>query len=261
LIDASDDNPALLETIDVLVPLIRNGETFDRVREYAAAGKQFWCYNCNHPRGRYPATYLDVPLIKVRILPWICWRYGVTGYLYYAMGYWERQYKIERFAFDPYTGESREHLDLYNPWLDPVQHGSWRCPPGSWGYVYPPRDPQSQDPHILTPRVVENFVGIQNGHASVKENEGPLAERLPVIDDVVGSIRLEQLREGIEDFGLLSVLQEAIDTRQDVALAAQQRMDEIVSGVATDWENYTRDPAELEAAREAIAQLIMELQA
>jgi hypothetical protein len=195
----------------------------------------------------------------VRILPWICWRYGVTGYLYYAMGYWERQHTIERHAFDPYTGEARDHIDVYNPWLDPAQHASWRCPPGSWGYVYPPRDPQSQDPHILAPRLVENFIAIQEGRPSVKEDEAPLAGRLPVIDDVVGSIRWEQLREGIEDFGLLSVLQDAIDRADDnVADRVQQKMDTVVHGVAADWENYTRDPAELAAAREAIANLIME---
>ncbi len=260
LIEASDDNPVLLETLDVLVPLIRNAEAFDRVREYAAAEKTFWCYNCNHPRGGYPATFLDVPVIKVRILPWICWRYGVTGYLYYAMGYWERQHTIERHAFDPYTGKAREHIDVYNPWLDPAQHASWRCPPGSWGYVYPPRDPQSQDPHILTPRLIENFIAIQDGCPSVKEDEAPLPDRLPVIDDVVGSIRWEQLREGIEDFGLLSVLQDAIDRADEsVVDSMQKKMDAIVHSVAADWESYTRDPAELAAAREAIANLIMEL--
>ena len=55
------------------------------------------------------------------------------------------------------------------------------------------------------------------------------------------------------------MLQDAIDRADDnVADRVQQKMDTVVHGVAADWENYTRDPAELAAAREAIANLIME---
>ena len=82
---------------------------------------------------------------------------------------------------------------------------------------------------------------MRDGRPNVKEDEASLAD------------------QWIEKFGLLSVLQDAIDRAdENVADSVQKKMDAIVHGVAADWESYTRDPAELAAAREAIANLIME---
>ena len=83
---------------------------------------------------------------------------------------------------------------------------------------------------------------MRDGRPSVKEDEASLAD------------------QSIEEFGLLSVLPDAIDRAYaNVAHSVQQKNGRDRHGVAADWESYTRDPAKLAAAREAITNLIMEL--
>ena len=259
LVDAADADPVLFDTGDVLVPLNDHRTIFDDIDIYRAKGKTVWSYTCNHPRGRYPGVFLDQPLIQTRIMPWIMWRYGVTGYLYYALGHWEIQYRCDRYNYDPYSGELRKERPLYNPWTDPAMNATWQCPPGSWGFVYPPRDPQAQDPDLFTPGLVENFNRTRDGLPSSAEDEGPGEDSMRVPPGVVDSIRWEQLREGIEDYGLLCCLKTAIERAkgepgaQAAAEAAAQTMATVVMEIAPDWQNYTREPAELYRARQRIA--------
>ena len=266
LIDAADSDPALLDTIDVIVPLVDSPVAFGRLTEYRSAGKDCWCYTCNHPRGEYPNVYLDAPLIKTRIIPWIMFRYGLTGFLYYALGYWETQHAVARDHCDPYSGRPIDTISLYNPWLDPAQNATWRCPPGSWGFVYPPRDPCSQDPDILSPGLVENFSRVRQGLPGNREDEAPLPRRMAPVTGVVGSLRWEQLREGIEDYGLLSLLGGRIARlaqrpgKERIASEARDRLDGVLTTVAPDWVHYTRDPAVLENGRRDVAGMLVDLQ-
>lgn len=259
-IDAADADPALFEVIDILVPLVDHRSAFQEAERFANAGKSLWCYTSNHPRGGFPGTYLDLDLLKVRIIPWIMWRYGVSGFLFYALGYWEVQFPVDRHRFDPYGGECDDSITLYNPWLDPAQNATWRCPPGSWGFCYPPRDPYSQDPRILAPRMIENFNRLRGGEGSNPEDEGPLAEHMRVLPGPVGSIRWEQLREGVEDYGLLCVLQSAIDTAPpEAARRAREAVHDIVHEIAPDWEHYTRRHEDIDRARLAVVEQITSL--
>ena len=264
-IDAADAEPKILDALGILVPLVDSRFAFRNLPQYHLAGKTCWCYTCNHPRGRYPNVFLDSPLLKTRIIPWIMYRYGITGFLYYALGYWENQHDVPRDRFDPHTGELDTSMSLYNPWLDPAQNATWQVPPGSSGFVYPPRDPCSQDPSILAPKLVENFNRVRAGHPSVKEDEAPNPRRMKTPPGVVGSLRWEQLREGIEDYGLLCLLDEEITKaaknpmKRSTAKQTRANLDRLIQTVAPDWENYTRDPAAIETARREVAQNIIML--
>ena len=262
LVEAADTDPVLFEAGDVLVPLCDHRSIFDDIDTYLEKGKTVWAYTCNHPRGRYPGVFLDQPLILTRIMPWIMWRYGVTGFLYYALGHWAIQYRCDRYNHDTYTGELRDERPLYNPWTDPAMNATWQCPPGSWGFVYPPRDPQAQDPDTYVPRLVENFNRTRDGLPSAKEDEGPAEAMTKVLPGVVDSIRWEQLREGIEDYGLLCCLKAAIEqamtdpATRPAAEKAGRIMGSVVMEIAPDWENYTREPADIYKARQRLAEEI-----
>jgi len=60
--------------------------TFDEqlaaIAAHKARGGQSWYYICLDPRGKYLNRFIDFPLIKVRLLPWVNYRYGLTGYLH-----------------------------------------------------------------------------------------------------------------------------------------------------------------------------------
>lgn len=109
IIDAMDrDDARLASMINIPVTLI------DEKRATSTTG---WWYTAVVPRGEYPNRFIDYPLIKLRIIPWLCWKYDVAGYLHYGYNFW----------YMP-SGKS--------PWLD-VQSGSY--PPGDGFIVYPPR--------------------------------------------------------------------------------------------------------------------------
>jgi hypothetical protein len=84
-----------------------------------------WWYTALNPRGRFPNRFIDYPLVKLRIIPWLSWRYGVSGYLHYGYNWW----------FTP-SGKS--------PWKDVEQSG--RYPPGDGFIVYPPLDGADASP-------------------------------------------------------------------------------------------------------------------
>ena len=90
-------------------------------KQYYEEGIPSWAYYCCGPRGRFTNRLLDTPLVKVRALGWLLYRFQRGGFLHWGYNYW-------------YKSQTREMID---PYL--VQDGlKW---PG-WAYgdtcvVYP----------------------------------------------------------------------------------------------------------------------------
>jgi hypothetical protein len=51
-------------------------------------GKEVWFYTCLGPQGNFANRFIEQPLIKTRILHWINYRYGITGYLHWGLNHW-----------------------------------------------------------------------------------------------------------------------------------------------------------------------------
>ncbi len=58
---------------------------YDRARK---SGNELWFYICLHPTGRWMNRFLDYPLMKVRLLHWINYRYDIPGYLHWGWNFW-----------------------------------------------------------------------------------------------------------------------------------------------------------------------------
>lgn len=67
------------------------------------------------------------------------------------------------------------------------------------------------------------------------------------IDGVVPSMRLKWLREGVEDFEYIKMLKDR--GKEQEALAVIRR-------ISPDWRNWSKDPAEFEAARRELGELL-----
>jgi glycosyl hydrolase family 123 len=63
-------------------------ERLDAIAAHKARGGQSWYYICLDPRGKYLNRFTDYPTLKVRLLPWINYRYGLTGYLHWGGNFW-----------------------------------------------------------------------------------------------------------------------------------------------------------------------------
>jgi hypothetical protein len=88
-IDAKDVPAALREASDVWVPQLgRFDDQLALLAERQRAGHEVWFYTCLFPRGRYMNRLMDYPLIKTRLLHWLDYRYGLTGFLHWGWNFW-----------------------------------------------------------------------------------------------------------------------------------------------------------------------------
>ena len=109
--------------IDVWIPLSKEYQShknkFDEFRKY---GDEIWFYDCNNPRGGKTINrFLDYALLATRYHFWAAYRYGLNGYLHWAVnGYQPGQ--------DPFKQSCPEHRNA-----DFVCH----LPPGDTHIIYP----------------------------------------------------------------------------------------------------------------------------
>ena len=50
--------------------------------------EELWTYVACHPQGYGPNRFLDYRSIRNRIMFWLCWRFGLKGFLHYGYNYW-----------------------------------------------------------------------------------------------------------------------------------------------------------------------------
>lgn len=101
--------------MDVWVPQLNYlHNDFEHYQARQKAGEEVWFYTCVYPQGEYANRFIELPLIKTRLLHWINYRYGVTGYLHWGYNQWT--------ADDPFTHTTRPHngppyLPAGDPWI------------------------------------------------------------------------------------------------------------------------------------------------
>jgi hypothetical protein len=57
-------------------------------QERQAVGDEIWFYTCTGPQGNYANRFMEQPLVQTRLLHWINYRYGSTGYLHWGFNWW-----------------------------------------------------------------------------------------------------------------------------------------------------------------------------
>jgi hypothetical protein len=157
-----------------------------------ARGKQLWWYQscsshgCASPGGEYfrgwPSYMIDYQVVANRIMPWLAWKYGIRGELYYNL--------------------NEAYVHKGDPWTSVYLFGG----NGDGTLVYPGRPDK---------------VGGKN-------------------DIPIESIRLKLIREGLEDYEYLTMLQRKV---------GYWRTAEIVDSFVRGLYDYDQDPHQLYAAR------------
>jgi Glycoside hydrolase 123, catalytic domain/Glycoside hydrolase 123 N-terminal domain len=172
----ADNMPQELQThCDIWVPQLgRFDKEMDLLRNRQKDGHEVWFYTCLFPNQRYPNRLMDYPLIKVRMLQWLNFRFGFTGFLHWGWNFWTP---------DP-VNDTQPVIDANTELL----------PSGDAFIVYPDRANKS----------------------------------------VFSSIRLETMREGIEDYELLQVLNQR----------NHEEADRLAQAAIQSFTQYVRSPAE-----------------
>lgn len=190
------ETPHCQERLEVWVPKLDHFATFfDAYRQAQGQGNEMWFYTVGiFQGGSFPNKTVDVALIESRVLHWLNYRYGLTGYLHWGFNHW---------SDDPFEA--------------PGQHN------GDGWHVYP----------------------APNG--------------------LLDSLRWEQMRNGIQDYEALWMLEDK--TRRIVhnlgdrffMLDPARRGREIAARVVKNAHEFTRDPDTLTAAKKQVIDELLDL--
>jgi len=221
--------PKLLGGPNIWCP-VSNNYKHEPAEERRQHGEKFWWYVCTGPKAPYCTLFIDHPGTELRIWLWQTWQRKIDGILVWQTNYWT----------SPAAYPDPQHPQ--NPYEDPMGWRSGYSTPKSekrpWGngdgrFVYPP------------------------------EAAGDAHPAEPVLDGPVDSIRWEMLRDGIEDYEYLAILQRLLKDKKDRLTAQQQQkfaaMLEVPEVITKDMTTFTKDPALIEARRDQIACAIAEL--
>lgn len=88
-VDASEMPAELQQNCDVWVPQLgRFDNQMELLEKRIQGGRAVWFYTCLFPNKRYLNRLMDYPLLKVRLLHWLNFRYDFAGYLHWGWNYW-----------------------------------------------------------------------------------------------------------------------------------------------------------------------------
>ncbi len=188
-------------------------------------GEKIWWYICSGPKEPFCTLFIDHYAVELRTWIWQSWKYGLDGILVWEINYWT---------------SNAAYLDpqLQNPYLDPMSYQSgYGLNPGEkifWGngdgrFIYPPAAVFESDQ---------------------KNTEGP-----------VNSIRLEILREGLEDFEyfwLLNDLVQKVYQKQGNTPLLQQAQKLLIvpETITTSLTNFSKNPDFIYEHRTKLAEMI-----
>ena len=216
-----------LGRIDIWCPVTPN-YNHELAQPLKDKGARFWTYVCCWPHAPYCTEFTDHAAVELRTWLWQTWKYDNRGILVWQSNYW-----TSNAAFpDPNAPQ--------NPYLDPMCYvNDSGLPPGTkrfWGngdgrFLYPPLSCQ-------TPSSEPNF------------------------DDPVPSIRIEALREGIEDFEMLQILKSKLAEAKNLTPQQRQKYEsllEVPEEITSNWTTFNYSPDAIYQRRAAVAEAIEEL--
>ena len=193
-------------------------------------GEKFWWYVCCGPKAPYCTLFIDHPGTELRVWLWQTWKRRIDGILVWQTNYWTS------------TAAYPDPESPQNPYEDPMGWVSgYSTAKGNkrpWGngdgrFIYPP-------------------LAAADAHPAG-----------PILDGPVDSIRWEMLRDGIEDYEYLVILEKLLKAKKDKLTARQYKqystLLDVPEAITKDMTNFTKDPAPIEARRDQIARAIAKL--
>ena len=114
-IDAVLLGEEIVGSVDIWVPRLDHiPQDYDFYRERQRSGEEVWLYTAVWPQGEWANRFIELPLLKTRILHWINYRYAITGYLHWGYNFWHYGGNT-----DPYTQTTPKHGSSHLPAGDP----------------------------------------------------------------------------------------------------------------------------------------------
>lgn len=223
LITENNPGPEIMDVTEIGCPVLAKFDP-EKSREWIKKGRQMWSYLMTWPKAPHVNLFIDDDAINLRMWLWMSYRYELSGILIWCLNYWN-------------TDKASPPGILQDKWKDPMVYwGNQEIPLGASAefgngdgmLLYPPK----QDPNKDT----------------TKRIEAPIP-----------SIRLELLREGLDDYDYLKLLENVVNnatSRQTRLVTRARRLLTIGDDIFRSEQEYTKDPQVLLQRRKEIAELL-----
>lgn len=194
------------------------------VAELSPKGREFWSYLCTGPKAPWITLFIDHPAVNLRLWLWMSYKFGLKGILVWEAMYWS-------------SGNVFPEGRPQNPWADPMSYTS--------GYG--------------TPYGQVKYWGNGDGRFLYPPNMNPGVDKTKYLTGPINSVRWEILREGLEDYEYLWLLERAVKSapKKKKALVEEGRkLLDLPPALFTSGQEYTKDPRIILDYRKRIAAVL-----
>ena len=199
----------------------------DQVKDMTKKGREYWSYLMCWPKEPHLNLFIDSDAINMRMWIWMSYKYSLKGILVWQSNRWNT------------NGGAAPDGILQNVWEDPMTYKS--------GYG---------TPHGSAPEF-----GNGDGRFFYPPNRDPNNDKTKYLTGPVPSLRLEILREGLDDYDYMMMLEECIrNARHDQAKLAKKAKQILNFGadVFVNDQEYSKDPKILMKYRKQMGWLLNE---
>ncbi len=222
-ITENNPGPEIMDVTEIGCPVLAKFDP-EKSKKWIADGREMWSYLMTWPKAPHVNLFIDSDAINMRIWLWMSYQYRLTGILVWNATCWN-------------TRESTYPGELHNYWEDPMSYNiAMELPEGA----------------------AAEF-GNGDGVLFYPPNKDPNQDKSKYPDGPVPSLRLEILREGLEDYDYMMLLEEKIKQAKPEQHHLVVKAREALSfspELFRDESNYTKDPDLLMKKRQEIARLI-----
>ena len=196
----------------------------DKIKKMNEKGLQYWSYLCTWPRAPWISEFIDHDAINMRMWLWASWQYRLKGILIWETTYWN---SVEASPADY----------LQNPWEEAMSFVT--------GYGWPAGK--------------QTGWGNGDGRLFYPPNRDPNNDKTAILTGPVPSMRLEIMRDGIEDYEYFSILEKAIKNASgDRSRLAEDALKALLlpPTIYTNETTYSKNPQDILNYRKKIAEYI-----
>ena len=194
------------------------------IKNLVAEGNEFWSYVCCCPKAPYLSLFIDHDDVNMRMWLWLSYKFHLKGILIWSAIYWN-------------SSTASPNGVLQNPWEDPMSY--------TVGYGLPYGK--------------QNGWGNGDGRFFYPPNRDPGDRAKKYLDGPVPCLRLEKIRDGVEDYEYLLLLEKAAETEgiknKKPGREARTLLD-LPDSLVTGPTNYNKDPQALIQYRNKIGELL-----
>lgn len=199
----------------------------DKIRQMNQKGLEHWSYLCTGPKSPWITLFIDHDAVNMRMWLWASYQAQLKGILVWSTNWWNSR-----------TASPAGYLQ--NPWEEAMSYTD------GYGRPYGKQDGW----------------GNGDGRFFYPLNRDPNKDTQTYLGKPVPSIRLEMLRDGIEDYEYLTLLDQAVKSASGKNKSAARKAKQLLtipSNIYTDEKTYSKNPQDMLRYRKRIAEAILTL--